>query len=125
MYGTVTMEISKTRTAAYVGAGAAVGGGFAALRAGGSGKAIGLGVATGVVASAVQSGVEARTGSSELGWAASITGGAIAGALLLKGLAPAGVTPIAARGVGAAIGAAAGLLAPVAAGIVLAQLPKG
>ncbi|MCW2921167.1 MAG: hypothetical protein JWL76_1041 [Thermoleophilia bacterium] len=118
------MEISKTRAAAYVGAGAAVGGGFAALRAGGSVTAIGLGVATGIVASGVQTAVEAKTGSSELGWGASITGGAVAGAFLLKGLAPAGLSPIAARGVGAAIGAAAGLLAPVAAGIVLAQLSR-
>lgn len=118
------LEISKTRAAAYVGAGAAVGGGFAALRAGGSPKIIGLGVATGVAASAVQSAVEAKTGSSELAWGASITGGAVAGAFLLTGLAPIGLTPIAQRGVGAAIGAAAGLLAPVAAGIVLAQLGR-
>lgn len=122
MDGTVTMEIAKTRAAAYVGAGAVVGGGFAALRAGGSGKVIGLGIATGIAASAIQVAVEARTRSSELGWGASITGGAFAGAFLLTGLAPIGLTPIAQRGVGAAIGAAAGLLAPVAAGIVLAQM---
>ncbi len=116
------MEITKTRAAAYVGAGAAVGGGFAALRAGGSGKAIALGVASGVVAAGVQTAVEARTGSSELAWGASILGGAAAGALLLRGLAPAGISPIAKSGVGAAIGAGAGLLAPVAAGILLAQI---
>ncbi len=113
------MEISKSRAAAYLGAGAAIGGGFAALS--GSGTMIVLGAATGIVAGTVQTAVETATGAGELGWGASIATGAVAGAFLLKGLASAALTPIAQRGVGAAIGATAGMLAPVAAGMVLAQ----
>lgn len=117
------MEIDVTRSAVYVGAGAAVGGGFAALRAGGGNHGlIGLGVATGIAAGAVEAAVHEKTGSSELGWLASIGTGAATGALLLGGLAPPALSPIRARGVGAAIGAGAGLLAPVVAGIVLAQI---
>ncbi len=120
--GTVhLMEIDVTRSAAYVGAGAAVGGGFAALRAGRDGGAIGRGVATGVLAGSVQSYVTERTGSSELGWLAAIGSGAATGAVLLSGLAPATLGPMGARGFGAAVGATTGLLAPVVAGMVLAQ----
>jgi hypothetical protein len=116
------MQIDATRTVAYVGAGAAVGGGFAALRAGGSAKLVAMGVATGVAAGAAQTLVHEGTGSSELGWLGSIGTGAVAGAVLLPGLTPGARSPLAARGIGAAIGAGAGLLAPVVAGMVLAQL---
>ena len=119
------MEMSNSRAIAYVGAGAAVGGGFSALRGGMHGRVIALGAATGAASAGVQTAVEAKTGSSVLGWGAAIGGGAFAGALLLRGLAPPTFTPIAQRGVGAAIGAVTGLLAPIAAGMVLAQLAPG
>jgi hypothetical protein len=116
------MEIDVARTAVYVGAGGAVGGGFAALGSSGSKVTVGLGIATGVLAGGVQTFVHERTGSSELGWLAAIGSGSAAGAVLLGGMAKAGATPIAARGVGAAIGGTIGILAPVVAGMVLAQL---
>ena len=116
------MEISTTQIATYVGAGGAMGAGFSALRHGAKPSAIGLGIATGVAAGGVQSFVQANTGSSELGWLAAMGSGAVAGAALLGGFASPGMSPMKARGIGAAIGLGAGLLAPVAAGIVLAQL---
>lgn len=118
------MELTRTQAVAYVGAGGAMGAGFAALGHGASPKAIALGAATGIAAGGVQSYVQHASGSSELGWCASIAGGAVAGGLLLAGLAPSGTRPLAARGVGALVGAASGILAPVAAGMVLAQLQR-
>ena len=116
------MELTRTQAIAYVGAGGALGAGFAAVRSGTSPRGLALGVVTGVAAGGVQSYVQHATGSSELGWGASLATGAVAGVALLGGLSPAGTRPMAARGIGALIGAATGLLAPVAAGMVLAQL---
>ena len=119
------MELSITplQGATYVAAGAATAVGFTALRHGSTPKALLLGAATGVVAGAAQSATQAYTGSSELGWAAAAGGGALAGAVMLGGLSrQAGFGPIAARGIGAAIGAATGVFAPIVAGMVLAQI---
>lgn len=116
------MEISKTRIAAYVGAGATVGGGFAAIGAGRSPRVIALGVATGVAAAAAHTAVESQIGANGLGVGASLLTGAAMGALLLRGIASPNLSPIAQRGIGAAIGATVGVLAPVAAGILLAQV---
>lgn len=117
------MEISPVTIAAYTGAGAATAAGFTALRYGRATGPIALGTATGLVAGAAQSAVQWKTGSSELGWAAAVGSGAIAGGLLLGGLAGPGVSPVKAGGVGMAIGGIAGILAPVFAGMALAQLP--
>jgi hypothetical protein len=120
------MEISGTRVATYVGAGAATSVAFTALRHGGSKAPLALGLATGVIAGGVQSLVHEKSGSSELGWVAAVGTGVVAGAVLLGGFGRPGLSPMQARGIGAAIGGVSGLLAPVAAGIVLAQLnPDG
>lgn len=118
------MELTRTQGAIYVGAGIGTAVGFTALRHGGSPKALALGAATGLLTGGVQSFVQARTGSSELGWAAAAGGGAIGGALLLGGLGAAGMSPLKARGIGAAIGVATGVFAPIVGGIVLAQIEK-
>lgn len=116
------MDVTTTQVAAYVGAGAATATGLTALRHGAGGKAMALGVATGVVAGGLQSLVQGATGRSELGWAASAVGGAAAGALIVGSLASPGMSAMRARGIGAVIGGATGVLAPVLAGMVLAQL---
>jgi hypothetical protein len=120
------MEISGTRVATYVGAGAATGVAFTAVRHGGAKAPLALGLVTGAITGGVQSFVHEKTGSSELGWLAAVGTGVVSGALLLGGFARPGMSPMQARGIGAAIGGVSGLLAPVAAGIVLAQLqPDG
>ncbi|MCB0879488.1 MAG: hypothetical protein KDC46_11000 [Thermoleophilia bacterium] len=118
------MQVDRTQTMLLAGAGAGMGVGFTALRHGASPKALALGLATGVVASAANSYTQSSTGVPEFGLAASILGGAASGALLLggAGMPHPGATPLASRGLGAVIGAAAGLLGPIAAGIVLAQI---
>jgi hypothetical protein len=116
------MEITTNQVAAYVGAGAATGAGFSALRHGVAAKPLALGIATGAIAGGVQSLVQEKTGSSELGWAAAAGTGALAGAALLGGFARPGMSPMQARGIGAAIGGITGILAPIVAGVVLAQL---
>ena len=119
------MDVSTTQAAAYVGAGTATALGFTALRHGANGKALALGAATGLVAGGMQSFVQGKTGSSELGWAAAAATGAVGGALLLGGsFGRTGLTPIQARGIGAGIGLATGIFAPIVAGMVLAQLEK-
>lgn len=117
------MEISPVTIAAYTGAGAATAAGFTALRYGRGPGTLALGAATGLAAGAAQSAVQWKTGSSELGWAAAVGTGALAGGLLLGGLAGPGMSQLKARGVGMAIGGIAGVLAPVVAGMALAQLP--
>ena len=118
------LSIKPSHATAYVLAGGATAVGFTALRHGSAPKALMLGAATGMVSGIVQSAVQNFTGSSELGWAAAAGGGAVAGAVLLGGLGRAGTTPIAARGIGAAIGAATGVFAPIIAGMALAQIEK-
>lgn len=119
------MEVTTTQAVAYVGAGTATAVGFTALRHGSNGKALALGAATGLAAGGVQSFVQAKTGSSELGWAAAAGTGAVAGALLLgSSFGRPGLTPVQARGIGAGIGLATGIFAPIVAGMVLAQLDK-
>jgi hypothetical protein len=119
------LSITPTQGAAYVVAGGVAGTAFTALRHGTSPKVLLLGAATGLVSGSVQSMVQATTGSSELGWAAAAGTGAVAGAVLLGPLSRAsGATPLAARGIGALIGAAGGVFAPIAAGIILAQIQK-
>jgi hypothetical protein len=123
--GTDTMDlgISPLTGGAYVVAGGATAVGFTALRHGSAPKALMLGAVTGITAGAVQSGVQGMTGSSELGWAAAVGTGAVTGAVLLGPLSRRmGSGPIASRGIGAAIGAATGVFAPIVAGIVLSQL---
>lgn len=115
------MEVTRTQAAAYVGAGAATAAALTALRHGGGGKALALGVTTGIVAGALQATTQGATGSSELGWGAATLGGALAGAVLLGGIGGPGLSPIQARGIGAVIGGATGVFAPVIAGMVLAQ----
>lgn len=117
------MEISKSRIAAYVGSGAAVGGLVGAAR---GPRAIAFGIATGAAAGAVHSMVENQTGPGLRAWGASIAGGAVAGALLLSGFAPSSMLkPLSQRAFGAGLGATAGLFAPVVAGVLLAQLGSG
>lgn len=116
------MEITKSRVAAYVGVGAATGVGFTALRHGVAATPLALGLATGAIAGGVQSLVHEKSGSSELGWGASAGSGIAAGAVLLGGFARPGMSPMQARGIGAVIGGITGVLAPVVAGVVLAQL---
>ena len=118
------MQVDRTQTALLVGTGAGMGVAFTALRHGGNAKALALGVATGVAAGAANSYAQSSTGVPEFGHAASIFGGAATGALLLGGMGMPhpGATPLASRGLGAVIGAAAGLIGPIAAGIALAQL---
>lgn len=116
------MDVTRTQGTAYVAAGAATGAGLAALRHGSRPAAIALGVATGVAAGGVQAWTQGRSGSSELGWGAAMLGGTAAGALLLGGFGGQGVSPLKARGIGALIGGATGVFAPVFAGIALAQL---
>lgn len=118
------LQLTPVQGAAYVFAGGATAMGLTALRHGSAPKALALGAATGIATAAAQSATQAFTGSSELGWLAATGTGALAGAILLGGLGSSGVTPIAARGIGAAIGAATGVFAPVIAGIGLAQLEK-
>jgi hypothetical protein len=117
------LSITPLQGGAYVVAGGATAVGFTALLHGTAPKALALGAATGIVAGAVQSGVQGTTGSSALGWAAAVGTGAVTGAVLLGPLSRRmGSTPIAARGIGAVIGAATGVFAPIVAGIVLAQV---
>lgn len=120
--GTNTMDVNSTQAIAYVGAGGLVGGGLAAVRHGVHPLPVALGLTTGLIAGGVQTAVQSSTGSSELGWGAAFGSGTVAGAVLLGGLAHEGTTPFRARAVGAGIGAATGLFAPIAASIVLAQL---
>lgn len=115
------MDISRTQVGAYVGAGVTLGAGFTALRSTAP-KALALGAATGLVAGAAQSFVHDRTGSSELGWGAAALAGAGTGALLLRGSVGHGLSPLKAGGIGAGIGLATGVFAPIVAGVLLAQL---
>ena len=115
------MKIDNARTAAFMGGGIATAGLLSVVRYGSSPGAIALGVATGAAAGAAQSAVESSTGSSELGWAASAATGTIGGALLLGSMGRQGLSPMQARGIGAALGLAAGVFGPVVGGMVLAQ----
>jgi len=117
------MGVTKTQAAAYVGAGAVTATAVAALRHGTSPKVLALGAATGIAAGSVETLVQSKTDASELGWIASIGTGAAGGAALLGGLSKAqGFAPMKAYGIGAGLGAAAGVFAPIVAGTVLAQL---
>jgi len=117
------MEMNAPRAAGFIGASAAIGAGFAAAGNGmRSPKGIALGIATGVAAGAAYTLVTSRGGVEELALGASMLGGAGAGALMLRGLAGSSLTPMAQRGVGAALGAVVGLLGPVAVGAVLARV---
>ena len=117
------MDVTRTQAGVYVGAGAATATAFTALKHGVGPKALGLGLATGAAIGVTETLVQGATGSSELGWLAAATGGTAIGAGLLGMMAKDADMSIGkARGVGAIIGGATGILAPVVAGMVLAQL---
>ncbi len=114
------MEIDGTRAGLYVGFGALTGISFTAVRHGFNPKALALGAATGILAGAAQAGVEQLSGSGGKGMAASTAVGALVGAALLGRVSTTGAA--ASYGKATVIGAAAGLLGPIAAGMVLAQV---
>ena len=106
------MEISTKRAVTNVAAGAVLGGVAGGIAGKGKPLMIGLGLATGVVASGAQTFIEAKLGPTELAWGGSILGGAVAGAVLLRGIpVSAKFSPTGRTLTGAGVGALLALMA--------------